>query len=102
MDKNFASRRDQGHAIEVKRVVDMSLGRWLWVDSRPAQQIESDKALRKHFVPHIQWKVWVSGTQARNKVILECTDGTFGCVATSSAPVASLSRRWRRGLKPRD
>jgi hypothetical protein len=63
----------------------------LRVDAGLAQQIESNEALWEQLIPQIQRRGWVSGTEARNEMILERADGSFSGVASMNM--------WRCQLK---
>jgi hypothetical protein len=62
MGKDFRSGRGKRSAIEVKRTIDLGMGRQLLIYPGSSQQIESEETLRKEFVPKIQREVGVCGT----------------------------------------
>jgi hypothetical protein len=59
MDNDLRSGRVKRSAIEVKRTIDLGMGRKLWMYPVSLQQIDSEETLREEFVPKIQRKFGV-------------------------------------------
>jgi hypothetical protein len=62
VDKDLRSGRGKMSAIEVKRTIDLGMGRQLRVYPGSLQQIEGEETFRGEFVPKIQRGVGVFGT----------------------------------------
>ena len=62
------------------------------VYARPAEDIAGDDGLGSEMVPKLQWKMGVSSAETTDEVILECLDGSFGCVDTMIVRFDELDR----------
>ena len=60
MDKDFHARGSNGCASIVERTVDVCVSRELRIESQLAKEIQSDRALRKEFVPEVKREIGVS------------------------------------------
>lgn len=52
------------------------------MDARRTKEIEGQDRLREETIPFGERKLGINGAKDRNKVILECPNGTFGGVGT--------------------
>jgi hypothetical protein len=86
MDKDLRSGRGKRSAIEVKRTIDLGLGRQLWIYPGSSQKIESEETLREDlsqrfsgklgFVEHSPAMKWFLNVQmARSAALRRWTWG---------------------------
>jgi hypothetical protein len=79
---NFSARWCNRSAIEIKGSVKGGMSRKRRMNLGGMEKVESEECLQEEMIPFGKWKLGVNGAENRNKVILECSNGTFCCVDT--------------------
>ena len=88
MYEDFASRGSQRGRIVIELFTENGLIRRLCgIRPRVAEEIECEFRLGEQPVPQTNRKIVINRTQTGDEVILECSNGPFG-------GIASMSMRW--------
>ena len=82
VSNNFSTRWCDWGAIEIEGSIKGGMSRKRRMNSRGTKKIEREECLQEETIPFGKWKLGVNGAKYRNKVILECSNGTFCCIDT--------------------
>ena len=72
----------EGGAVEVEGTMELGVGGEFGVDPGRAKEVEGDRGLVKQLVPQVDRKMGIGGTETRNEVVFEGSDGALCSVAT--------------------
>ena len=80
MDQDSGAGWGKWCAVEIKRTIELSFSRQVWVNTRRIQEIQRSCSLANESAPKVHGKLGVKRGESGNEMALPGVNGFLGCV----------------------